>query len=81
MEHLKIERERLTSNNVDEKTMRIEVKQLRCDMIKLKLKNKLIAEKIDILEEQNEECEIETLKHFNWKYRNFKQRIETRNIE
>ena len=61
MEHLKIEMERLTSNNVDDKTMRIEVKQLRCDMIKLKLKNKLIAEKIDILEEQNEECEIETL--------------------
>ena len=42
--------------------MEVEVKQLRCEMIQLKLENKLMAEKISDLEETKEENEIEKLK-------------------
>ena len=47
---------------IDEKTMEIEVQQLRCEMIMLKLENKHMAEKICDLEEIKEEHEIENLK-------------------
>ena len=62
LEMFRIEISGMVNTHIDEKTMQVEVKQIRCEMIKLKLDNKLMAEKICALEETNLEHEVEQLK-------------------
>ena len=77
-ETMKIEMAAMVKYTFDEKTLELEFKQLRREMIQLKLENKLMADKISDLEKTKEDNEIEKLK---MEREQLKTQNEKKNIE